>query len=148
MTLSSLHGLGGLERLGVGREHDLRDAVVIAQVDEQQIAVVALAMDPAGDTDVLADVLGTQLVVCVRAIPVCRLRSRVFSRVFASALALSPILTLARTRRSRYALARASRLVHLNERAASPGHRLFRFRRHVAHRHGACRDFVARRESR
>ena len=42
------HGLGSLERLGVGREDALRHAVVIAQVDEQQIAVVALAMDPAG----------------------------------------------------------------------------------------------------
>jgi hypothetical protein len=27
----------------------LRDAVVIAQVDEQQIAVIALAVDPAGE---------------------------------------------------------------------------------------------------
>ena len=68
MTLSSLDGFGGLERVGVGREHDLRDAVVIAQVDEQQIAVIALAMHPAGDTDVLAHMLGTELVVLVRAV--------------------------------------------------------------------------------
>ena len=63
-----LHGLGGFERVGVGREHDLRHAVVIAQVDEQQIAVVALAMHPAGDADVLPHMLGAELVVLVRAV--------------------------------------------------------------------------------
>ena len=70
MTLSSLHGFGGLERVGVGREHDLRHAVVIAQVDEQQLAVIALAVDPAGQPDVLPDMLGPQLVVLVRAVSV------------------------------------------------------------------------------
>ena len=68
-----LHRLGGLERVRIGREHHLRDAVVIAQVDEQQIAVVALAMHPAGHTDVLSHVFGTELVVLVRAVLVALL---------------------------------------------------------------------------
>jgi hypothetical protein len=34
---------------------------VIAQVDEQQVAVVALALDPAGKAGLLADILGPQL---------------------------------------------------------------------------------------
>ena len=50
-------GFGGLERLGIRREHDLRDAVVIAQIDEQQMAVVALPVNPAGQANVLSDVL-------------------------------------------------------------------------------------------
>ena len=32
------------------------DAVVVAQVDEQQIAVIALAVHPAGEPDRLADI--------------------------------------------------------------------------------------------
>ena len=54
------HRLGGGERRRVGREHALRDAVVIAQVDEEQLAVVALAMHPAGKPDGLPDVLRAQ----------------------------------------------------------------------------------------
>ena len=42
-------------------DHDLGHAVVIAQVDEQQIAVVALALDPAGQAGLLADMLRPQL---------------------------------------------------------------------------------------
>ena len=42
-------------------DHDLGHAVVVAQVDEQQIAVVALALDPARQTGLLADMLGPQL---------------------------------------------------------------------------------------
>ena len=34
---------------------------MIAQVDEQQIPVVALAVDPARQPDLLADMLGPQL---------------------------------------------------------------------------------------
>ena len=91
-----LHGLGGLERVGVGREHDLRHAVVIAQVDEQQMAVVALAVHPAGDADVLPHVLGPQLVVRVRAVLVA------FCHVILKARGAPP--PLAEDPRSRYAL--------------------------------------------
>ena len=112
-----LDGFGGLERVRVGREHDLRDAVVIAQVDEQQIAVVALAMHPAGDTDVLPDMLGTQLVVLVRAVLVafCHviLKARGASPARLRPLALALVATSQRSlpdalRFARYALARAS----------------------------------------
>ncbi len=41
-------------RIRVG--HHLGDAVVVAQVDEQQAAVVADAMTPAGEPDLLANV--------------------------------------------------------------------------------------------
>ena len=42
----------------VGRvEHDLRDAVAVAQVDEQPAAVVAVAVDPAAEGGRLADVV-------------------------------------------------------------------------------------------
>ena len=50
-----------VERRGVGRiEGDLRDAVAVAQVDEDQAAVVAAAMHPAGELDVAADVVGAR----------------------------------------------------------------------------------------
>ncbi len=51
------HRLGAGKRRRALCEHALRDAVVIAQVDEQQLSVVALAMHPAGQLDRLADVL-------------------------------------------------------------------------------------------
>ena len=41
-------------RIRVG--DDLRDPVMVAEVDEQQMAVVALAVDPARQADGLADV--------------------------------------------------------------------------------------------
>ena len=45
-------------RRRVGRiEHDLRDAVAVAEVDEQAAAVVAIAVDPATQRDGLADVI-------------------------------------------------------------------------------------------
>ena len=72
---------------------------MIAQVDEQQIAVVALAMHPAGNTDVLSHMLGTELVVLVRAVPVA------FCHVILKSLARGPTPALAlRPDRSRYAL--------------------------------------------
>ena len=46
---------GLAEKRLLGLEHDLGEAVVIAQVDEQQLAVIALAVDPAGQPDALAD---------------------------------------------------------------------------------------------
>jgi hypothetical protein len=46
------------KRGAVGVRNDLGDAVVVAKIDEQHAAMVALAVDPAGQADVLADVLG------------------------------------------------------------------------------------------
>jgi|GEM_PF-2109089 len=48
------------ERRGIGVRDDLGDAVMIAQVDEQHAAVIALAVHPARQADGLADVLGAQ----------------------------------------------------------------------------------------
>ena len=42
----------GLEARRLGVQHQLRQAVVVAQVDEQKAAVVALAVDPAGQADI------------------------------------------------------------------------------------------------
>ena len=56
--------LGGVERgaAGVlGVERDLRHARAVAQVDEDEAAVVAAVPDPAGQRDGLADVLGAEL---------------------------------------------------------------------------------------
>ena len=46
-TLSSRAPSASREERMLGLEHDLGDAVVVAQVDEQQLAVVALAVHPA-----------------------------------------------------------------------------------------------------
>ena len=43
----------GFAVFGIGDQ--LRDAVMIAQIDEQQIAVIALAVHPAGEFYFLAD---------------------------------------------------------------------------------------------
>ena len=48
--------LGQFERLAVRIGHDLREAVMVAQVDKQHAAVVADAMAPAGQADLFADV--------------------------------------------------------------------------------------------
>ena len=64
------HGLGGLERGAVGIGHDLRDAVVVAQIDEQQPAVVAHAVHPARQPHRLADVGTAQRAAGVRAVAV------------------------------------------------------------------------------
>ena len=59
-------GEGGLVRL----DHALGDAVMVAQVDEQQPAMVAPAIDPAGQPHRLADMLLAQLAAGVGAIGV------------------------------------------------------------------------------
>ena len=52
------HALGGLEGLqGVRVDDDLHDAAAVAQVDEDDPAVVAAAVDPAAQDHVLADLL-------------------------------------------------------------------------------------------
>ena len=45
-----------LEGLAAGFADNLGQTEMVAQIDKQQIAVIALAMDPAGQTDFLADV--------------------------------------------------------------------------------------------
>src|SRR5262249_2151504 len=52
--------LGVLETGRIGVRHHLRDAVMIAQVDEQHSAMVADAVAPAGKPHLLADVAGAQ----------------------------------------------------------------------------------------
>ena len=64
------HALGRAEERLLGLEHDLGDAVVIAQIDEQQLAVVPLAVHPAGQPHALPDVRGVQLAAGVGAIGV------------------------------------------------------------------------------
>jgi len=54
-------GLGGLEQWARAVEHALRDPVVIAKIQEQEIAVVALAMEPAREPDGLPGVLASEL---------------------------------------------------------------------------------------
>ncbi len=49
------------ERLAAGGGDDLGQAVMVAQVDEQHPAMVALAVDPAGQADGRADVAGTKV---------------------------------------------------------------------------------------
>jgi hypothetical protein len=58
-TLSTRRIRGGRAR-AVAVGHDLGDAVVIAQVDEQHAAMIALAMDPAREADILADMLARE----------------------------------------------------------------------------------------
>ena len=61
-------GLG----VGCGRdffvEHDLRDAGAIAEVEEDEIAVVAAAIDPAHEGDGLAGVGAAEFAAGVRAL--------------------------------------------------------------------------------
>ena len=59
--------VGGLAA-GVGVEDKLREAVAVAQVDEDQAAVVAVGMDPAGKFDFLADIGFAELAAGVGAI--------------------------------------------------------------------------------
>ena len=84
---------------------------MIAQVDEQQVAMVALAMHPAGDTDGLPHMVGTQFVVLVGAVLVAlALGHGILNRgdlsAFLKPLALGPHPPRElRTLGSRYALA-------------------------------------------
>ena len=50
------HGLGDLEGRRIRIGDDLRQAVVVAQVDEQQAAMVADTMNPAGKADARPDI--------------------------------------------------------------------------------------------
>ena len=45
---------------GLRVDHDLDDAALVAQVDEDEPAEVAAPRDPAGERDLAADVVGTQ----------------------------------------------------------------------------------------
>ena len=49
-------GLGGLEGRGIRIGDNLGHAIVVAQVDEEQAAMVADAMDPAGQADIGSDI--------------------------------------------------------------------------------------------
>ena len=62
-TLSRMKGLAA-GMLGV--EGDLRDTLAIAQVHEDEAAVVAAAPHPAGERDLLADVLAAKLAAGMR----------------------------------------------------------------------------------
>jgi hypothetical protein len=55
-------GVGpGEERLVLGAQHHLRDAVAVAQVDEQHAAVVAPGLHPAAEHDLFFRVLDPEL---------------------------------------------------------------------------------------
>src|SRR4030095_5586655 len=66
--------LGGLEQRARAVEHALRDPVVVAQIDEEQIAVIALAMQPAGEPNRLPGVRASKL--AARMSPEARHRRR------------------------------------------------------------------------
>ena len=52
---------GDRERRGIGGiEANLRDAVTVAQIDEDQSAVIAAAVHPAGEFDLTVDVVRAQ----------------------------------------------------------------------------------------
>ena len=57
-------------RGAVGVRHYLRDTVMIAQIDEQQSAVIALAVDPSRQADFVSNVGIAQLGACVCAVNV------------------------------------------------------------------------------
>ena len=52
---------GGCVGGALGVDHELDDAGLVAEVDEDQAAVVAPACDPAGDGDLVPDPLGAKL---------------------------------------------------------------------------------------
>jgi len=60
---------GELEVFGAafGRDDDLRLAVAVAQIDEEDALVVAIGIDPAAERDGLADVRGSELAAGVSA---------------------------------------------------------------------------------
>ena len=57
-----------LEERAARMDDHLGAAVVVAQVDEEDAAVVALVVDPAGEADLLSGVFGTQFVASMGAI--------------------------------------------------------------------------------
>ena len=62
------NGLSDLERRGIWIGNDLRQAVMVAQIDEQQTAMVADAMHPARKTGGLTDIAFAQLRAVMAAI--------------------------------------------------------------------------------
>ena len=63
--VAQLFGLGKLG-LVVGIEHDLQQTLAVAQVHENDAAMVAAAMDPAGNRNLLTDQLFVDLAAVVR----------------------------------------------------------------------------------
>src|SRR5439155_9005935 len=61
------------ELLVLRLEHDLRDAVTVAQVDKDDRALVAVGVDPAVERDRLADMLFAQLAAGMRSPPMWHL---------------------------------------------------------------------------
>ena len=59
-------GLGVSCRAELFVEDDLRDAAAVADVEEDEVAVVAAAVDPAHEDYVLAGVFGAELSAAVR----------------------------------------------------------------------------------
>ncbi len=55
--------LGRLEGLRVRREHALSDAVVVPEIDEQELPMIAFSVHPAREPNLLTDMLGAQLIV-------------------------------------------------------------------------------------
>ena len=90
------HRLGGLEGGAVGVRYNLSEAVVVAQVDEQQAAVIAHAMHPAGQPDRCAYIAFAQRPAGVRAIAVHRCERRLLS--FAHGLAVNQFFSSNRGR--------------------------------------------------
>ena len=70
MTSSCAQGVGELGGLGVflGAEDALGEALAVAEVDEDDAAVVAGGIDPADERDGLADVVGAEFVAVVGAV--------------------------------------------------------------------------------
>ena len=64
------HRLGGLEGWRIRIGDDLGDAVMVAKIDKQQAAMVADAVDPAGEAHSLPDFRLSQLCAGVTAIAV------------------------------------------------------------------------------
>jgi hypothetical protein len=77
LAVDADHGLLGelvqrVVRLGARAGHELRDAVVIAQIDEEDAAQVAPIVQPATQPDVGADVRGAELAAGVGPVPMHR----------------------------------------------------------------------------
>src|SRR5690606_22940077 len=77
LAIGADHGLLGelvqrLVRLRARSRHELRDAVVIAQIDEEDAAQVAPIVQPATQPDVGADVRGAELAAGVGPVPMHR----------------------------------------------------------------------------
>ena len=84
---------GDLECAGFGHEDALRHAVVVAQIDEQQLPMVPLAIHPSGKANGPADVLGRQRGAGVSAIRIGR-RLGHYGRLVRTYCAASPRATV------------------------------------------------------